>query len=73
MTLRERYDEYMRRWKAGNRPVTKLSCPHCKQDHEVSRIPNTDSLHSCPHCEELCFKVIDGHGQAHAHVPGLPS
>jgi uncharacterized paraquat-inducible protein A len=67
------YKQFLQRWKDDGNPVTPLRCPHCKRNHDVPRIPNTDTMAVCPNCDELFFKVIDGSGNARASVPGVPA
>lgn len=71
--IRSTYEQYLddvARYKAAGEPVTTLTCPHCREDHEVPAIPGKDSMCVCPHCEELMYKFIDDAGQAHAALPG---
>lgn len=73
MTVHDEYIAFMAEWREEGGDVASLTCPHCKREHNVPAIPNTDSMAICPHCEELFLKVIDGRGVAHAHVPGVPA
>lgn len=67
------YADYMRRIKAAGQPVVLITCPHCEREHEVPKVPNTDTMAECPNCSELFFKVIDGAGTAHGfkYVRGI--
>lgn len=67
--LKQRYDEYIARCKDSGKPLIGYPCPHCRVTIETLRAPDGevwDTFSSCPHCDEIHFKITRG-GEVEAH------
>lgn len=61
MTLKEKHDQFIQRVKAYGGHILPLTCPHCKQSHDVIAPEGSeawDTLATCPDCEKTFIKIV---------------
>lgn len=67
MSLLQDYQRWIANARAAGQPLAGYSCPHCGQAIETLRpspdVEPFDSLTTCPHCQQLHFKVVWSNGR----------